>query len=577
LLLISVALLVTLAVNARTLAHVPRAITSVPWWDEWALIQEYADARHGQPLWPILWSPYWGHRIVIGRLLFFADARWRSLSSLTWLLLLIQFAHIAMMLVLAWLLLWRRSRACFIVASTAILNLMLSADQMENFLWRMQTLYVLVFAAATASFLLLAAATRRRLYLLPSILAALLATYSLGNGFLVWPVLVAEAIYLRLGRRIIGGLSTLGAIVIATYLWHYNHPPADGMEVGGMLRHPLDAIRMLGFYLAGPLNYLSMTWGTVVALIAVSASVYLTFGMLRERDAPRPGFASLTAALAACLLFLFLTAWSIVAGRLSPQLLARLHGVFSVPGRYFTPIYAFWTSVGILVLYTCWVTLRRPVFLAFFGIFFATLLFARIEPELVQAEDWADFFRGADALGSAIILDVPDEQLLASLWRVPVERNERIAFLRQEKLSVFAEPHAAWPGQRITELFQIASPNSCQGGVEAVTPIPSQGFRSWRLEGWAWDAQSASVPADILLTSEAGRIVGLGRSGLRHGYHPGLVLNTALAQPSAIHAAHRRSEWIAYARLDDPNASANLRIYGLLPSKREVCVIGVTP
>jgi hypothetical protein len=193
---------------------------------------------------------------------------------------------------------------------------------------------------------------------------------------------------------------------------------------------------------------------------------------------------------------------------------------------------------------------------------------------LIQAEDWADFFRATDAIGSAILLDAPDEQLLSALWPTPSERNERIAFLRQNKLSVFAEPRAAWPGRRIAELFRIAPEHRCSGGVEVVTQIPSQGFRSWRLEGWAWDDQDGRSPADILLADETGRIVGLGRGELRHGYYPGLTLKTTAPPSTPAHAAHRHSEWLGYARLDDPNTNPGLTAYALLPGRREVCVIG---
>jgi hypothetical protein len=575
--MISATLLATLAINFYTLSQVPRAITSVPWWDEWGMIHEYAAVQHGQPLWPILWSSYWGHRMVVGRLIFFGDARWGSLASLTWLLLLIQFAHIALLMALAWLLLWRQSRACFALACAVILNLMLSPDQMENFLWRNQVLYVLVFAAAAASFFLLAAAarpetgaTRRWAFFSFAILAALLSTYTMGNGFLVWPVLAAEAIFLRLGRRIAIGLAVIGAAVIGSYTWHYEHPAGVGMGIGGMLRHPLDAISMLGLYLAGPLDFLSMRWGTAAAILALLATGYLAVTALRQRSNRQPWIA----ALLAIMLFLLLTSVSVVAGRLSPEWVAGLQGRFPLPGRYFTPIGTFWACAAVLVLYTCWVAGPRPVFLGCFAVFFTGFLFARIVPQSDQAEDWADFFRAADAIGSAILLDVPDEQLLSALWPVPAERGERTAFLRQNKLSVFAEPRAAWPGKRIAELFQTAPADRCSGGIEAVTQIPSQEFRSWRLEGWAWDDQSGRSPADILLADETGHIVGLGRGELRHGYHPGLTLNTTAPPSSPVHAAHRRSEWLGYVRLDDPSVNPQLTAYARLRGRLEVCLVG---
>lgn len=530
------------------------------------MIREYILVLHGQPMWPILWSSYWGHRMVVGRLIFFADARWGSLASLTWLLLFIHFLHIALIIALAWLLLWRKSRACFVLACAVILNLMLAPDQMENFIWRNQLLYVLVFAAATASFLLLAAAVRHRFCLPLSVLAALLATCTMGNGFLVWPALVAEAVALRLSRRTVTALGAIGTAVIAFYTWHYEHPTGGGMGVGGMIRHPVDAVRMLGVYLAGPLDFLSMPWGSAAAILALIAIVYLAVIALQVQQPWIP-------ALLAIMLFILLTAASVVAGRLSPGWLAGLRGTFPLPSRYFTPIYIFWTCTAILALYTCWLVRQRPLFLSFFAVIFFALLFGRIRPQLVQAEDWADFFRATDALGSAMLLEVPDEQLLMALWPTPAERNERITFMRQNKLSVFAEPRATWPGKRISDLFRIAPESRCIGGIEVATPIASQGFRSWRLEGWAWDDQSGRSPADILLTDDQGRIVGLGRGELRHGYYPGFTLKTTAPPSTPAHAAHRHSEWLGYARIDDPNANPRLTAYALLPDDKQVCMV----
>src|SRR6202167_4630651 len=92
--LIAAGLLETLGMNLFTLAQVWRARTSVPWWDEWALVRDLAKMDGGQALWPILRAPYWGERQVVTRLLWMANARFHSLGSLTWLSLLFQLAHI---------------------------------------------------------------------------------------------------------------------------------------------------------------------------------------------------------------------------------------------------------------------------------------------------------------------------------------------------------------------------------------------------------------------------------------------------------------------------------------------------
>ena len=184
----ALALLGTLGINVYTLAQFVRARTSVPWADQWVAVQDVMRYRAGESLWTIVWTPYWGHRLVIPRLIFLADAHWLSFASLTWLTLLVQFVHIALLIVLAWLLLGRKAIALFVIAIAVILNLMLSPFQMENFVWGMQTMFTLVLAAATAAFLSLSFDN-----LALCIVFGVIASLTMPNGILVWPVLVAQA------------------------------------------------------------------------------------------------------------------------------------------------------------------------------------------------------------------------------------------------------------------------------------------------------------------------------------------------------------------------------------------------
>src|ERR1051326_7807358 len=68
--LVAVILLATIGLNTFTIAQVRRAVSNVPWGDQWVLIQELASHEQGRPLAPMLWSSYWGHRLVVLRLIF---------------------------------------------------------------------------------------------------------------------------------------------------------------------------------------------------------------------------------------------------------------------------------------------------------------------------------------------------------------------------------------------------------------------------------------------------------------------------------------------------------------------------
>jgi hypothetical protein len=267
--------------NFFVLSQVARARTSVPWWDQWAFIQELALRQQGKPLWPIRWSPYCGYRLVIPRLLFLASGRWGALSSLTWLTMLVQFVHIGLLIALAWLLLGRKSVTGFVVACIVILNLMLSPLQMQNFVWSLQTMFPLNYAAATASFLCLALTTRWRLFFPVAITIALAASYTMPNGLLVWPILLAQAWFLRLGRRVSIALAAIGSIVIGTYFWHYQRPDL-GMGVIGMIRDPIHSIPLLGLLLGGPIDFLSIPIGIAATILMLLVTGYVAFRSLER-------------------------------------------------------------------------------------------------------------------------------------------------------------------------------------------------------------------------------------------------------------------------------------------------------
>jgi hypothetical protein len=553
----------TIVLNYFTITRILHAHTRVPWLDEWAMIQEFILYKRGSPLFPILWSSYWGHRLVIPRLIFFANLQWASGASLTWLTFAIQSIHCALLCALSWVLTARRSRILFAVSVIVILNLMFSPLQMENFVWNIQFMFPLVYAASSAAFLCLALSrdSRRRSVLLLCFVAAGIASYTMPNGLLVWPVLVAQALYLKLPRRLTIAIAILGAVIFASYCWHYRTPPL-GLGVFGMLWHPADATMLVGLLLGAALNSVSSRLGIAITLLAFVGAVYLGAKALRDRPAQQYWLS----ALAAIIVFLFLSAASIVAGRLSPQWLS---GDAALPGRYYTLIDSFWAALAILILYIVSNKPRSLLLGGFYGALYLCLMFLHPRMQENTAEDWAGFIRETDAVGAALILDAPDEKLLSVLWPVKPQRDDIVAFLRRDHLAFFAEPRAAWQGRRVSELFPSAAPDRCIGGIErTLTLEDSAAGGAWRVEGWAWDT-SANRGFDYLLIAEpAGLVVGIARGGLRHRYFPGFF--TDIPVVPVYHLRFPFSEWLGYARQP---AKSRWTVYGLLPQMDRICKI----
>jgi hypothetical protein len=563
--LLAAALVETLGMNVFTLGQIARARTSVPAQDEWALVQDLAQIDAGHALWPILWAPYWGERQVVTRLLWIANARFHSLASLTWLTLVLQFAHIGVLIGMAWVLLGRRDRhegslVPFTIACMVILNLLLSPFQMWNFVWSTQAMFVLSFLAATISFVCLALAQGRHRALFTALAVALAALGSLTmpNGLLVWPVLVLQALYLQRSRRATAAvLALIGALAIGYYLRHYT-VPFMRMGVGGMLRHPVQAVLLVGVVAAGPVAFISNAAAVVCGVLALVVTGYVAFRALRLDVPERPWLSVLVANI----VFLVLSSASIVAGRLDPRFLGP-DPLYSVPVRYPTMVSVLWVSIALLALYTCWRRRVRPVLLGFYAVPLLYLMFASVRTQYAMAEDWSDYFRAADGLGVAFLLNAPDEELLAHLWPVRSEREERVAFLRRKGLAMFHESRAAWMGKTVSELFPRAESGECSGAIEKTNDLGEFA----RVQGWAWDSRSETAPDYILLTDATGHIIGEGRGGLRHGYIPGLLI-----EPGDVPASHARfphSEWLGYIRQD----AGPIGLVGLFANQGKVCAI----
>ena len=554
----AVALALTLRVNFFTLGQISRASTRVPWADEWFMVQEFALWKRGASLWSILWAPYWGHRLAIPRLIFFADMQWASHAPLIWLTLAVQLANICLLIGLAWKLFGRASPVRFAMSCAVALNLMLSPAQMENFTWSMQTMFPLVYAAGTASILTLAIGQRMRPALLLAVTNAFaaLASLTMPNGILIWPVLVAQSVYLKRGRKVTLAILFLGAVVIFLYSWHYERP-ALGMGIGGMLRHPLDAAMLVGLLLGAPFDSLPPAVRICIALAGACGTGHLAVRVLRRGGERNPW----AAAIAAISAFLLLTAVTLVAGRLTPEWLHNRE--LGIPPRYFTLISTFWSSIAILVLHAWGKRLISPAVACGWAALFVSLMFFQPSRLLERAEDWADLFRGVDAMGAALLIDVHDEAMLRYVLDSPGIRDEGIAFMRTERMGVFGEPRAAWLGKRVSELWPTDGASRCIGGIEFSDQVTGSGTSAWRLEGWAVDQKSESAIENLVVTGSSGEIVGLARGGLRHRYIPGFGIVTLTP---VFHAGIRNAEWLGYGRAD---ASKPWAVWGL--EKSGIC------
>lgn len=240
----------------------------IPWFDEYEnipfFLQRFLDAQTLQEKWEALLRPNNEHRVLYARLVVYGQYLLTggiSFSGLMW------WGNMGLVVILV--LLYRTVRELQLpVAYLLPVPLMLFTAQ--NYLLTFTAIYTLQYLAiimlVMVTFFVLA--QHRLVYFWGALLLGMLATFSMGNGLLLWPagavMLFAQRRWARLGIWLaIGGLSI--------YLYFLGYPVQQGNAEGFayVLKHPLQTVA--GFLIfAGSIFDLVPAW-------PVEKRVYLPF------------------------------------------------------------------------------------------------------------------------------------------------------------------------------------------------------------------------------------------------------------------------------------------------------------
>jgi hypothetical protein len=552
--------------------------TSVPFMDEWVVLDSLATAPHPLPLgWLVLQNGE--HRILFYKLLLLADLQ---LSKGNHLLIFVTMYAVQLLFlaIIAWTLrtigrirgvLWRAS-----VGGGAFC--LFCPSQWENLSWAFQISFFLVEFFAFLAILSIAhygsrdrSPGRRWQYVLLAIMAAAAATYSNANGMLVWPVLICIAVALKASPRVTGVLAASGLSFVAPYFFHYTTPIQHARPLQS-IRHPLILIEYVAKYFGGSfLGRLAVPIG-VAGLLAAAA---LAMGAIIRRDIRRP----IIAVLFGLILFCFATASVTALGRLNfgtDQAFAS---------RYQTFALLFWFGLGCLLFLTISANGGRQLR--------TTLLAAVVVIMLLSAVRYKRCLRGAmekrvqENVGSfALMTGVPDQKAVSllfpindNLWRQfpPAAQNEikvmipkilavDSRYLRDRQLSFFSGELYRQLNHPLTSAYRIEPQQTCVGYVDAVERVRISETNSvgLRISGWAVDARSRG-PVRRIVVSANDAVVGFGEPGFER-----LDLGTELRSEAA-----PSSGWIAYAQV--PASATSMEVYGVVDGHRGVCRIASVP
>ena len=480
--------------------------SGLPFSDTWIELNAAIDGtRLLSPSW--IFAQHNEHRIVLPKLILAADILWFHGRCVLPLLSIfaIQFLSLAC---LSWSLRalgkWRRE--LWMTGTGLAAFCFFCPAQWENFVWEFQTCFVLPGFCAVVSIAALLWYSERKgprswWLIAASMTAALAGQYSLSNGVLLWPLLLLAVILLGLGARI--ALAYLTAAVVSTCGFFYRYTaPSQTIEELGTLQGMRKAA---GFCLA----CLGGAWTTKPAaaectgLLALVLVMAVCIHLWRKDGRPR----GLTLFLMLLILFCLGTSLLTAAGRFNLGI-----GQAFV-SRYQTPVLLFWCSLGLLILAAVQSLDRRRAGLLLFQLVVVLVMLrgADLARYPIRNARWHGFQLKAAA--AALVTGAADERQLYYGAVDPSRLAEKIHYLRQNQLSVFAGERSKLLGQPFADHFRVLPSSGCTGAIQSLEGLPaSQGGSAVRIDGWVWDYRRREVPPYVIAVQN-GTIVGLGATG----------------------------------------------------------------
>jgi hypothetical protein len=550
--LLAAAALLTLLLAYRTFWYLLHSVTNVPYSDQWTMLEEIRRAREHQSGWGYLWSPYWGQRLLLPRLLFLLSTKYLHYYMRPFVLLNVT-VQVSMIVVLIGKLrkLFHNSSTVFWVSSIALIHLLLSSLQMEILVEGIEIQYTIGYASAVVAICVLGGALDPNARFEPrfwsAILLGVMSTACLAIGPLVWPALIVEA-WLSKARRkhhlVI--LSALTFLVASAYIVGYTRPEI-GMGFTGLIRHPISGLSIIALVLGGPVSLYSRSLGMVAggAGIAIICGILIYFWRKRSPEAP-----AISLIIVAC--FMIGSAASIAIGRLSPEWLASYSGQL-LPSRYLAPTFVFWAALFAVSLSCRNSSGLGRVALGVVSVVVLILTFGTWNWQWRMPPAWASISQGFDAIGSGFILSVSDQEFMSRVFSDVDSRDRLVGYMQQQHLSVFAEPRATWIGQEMTTVARGDNGKNCHATVTA-TPVGGA-QASLRVVGMLTiDGRPPPERLDILITDDQQRIAGLAR--------------TLPAQSQGKQA----TDFFGYARRPEQDVLLTSRFFVLFPDRRSCAV-----
>jgi hypothetical protein len=513
-----------LYVAVRTVLLVIGTHFSLLQWDEWEVLARYFAFMTGKlSLMSWLWEQHNEHRVVLARLLFALDAEiaggTQVLTKSVSLVLCVSLAALFMLQLSG---LKRIPWGVRLIGAGLLIILFLSNHQVENFIrgFNNQVLTVVLFSVL-ALYLLVKSIEQtpvdRRAYVLLfcALFSGVLATVSMSNGLVIWPVLLVVCVRFRNWRWALA-VVLVGAVATIAYLWDYRSP--------GGHPNPLDTLKQpiafLHFFLAilgNSVGFQNLRISTLFGTFGILLMAYHFFrqGWHSDRDSPTVWFL-----LGVCL-FVIGTAGLTAVGRLG---FGVEHALALRYSSYVSPSWAAILILGFILLKKNLEKYHGNIWIIFDA---GTLIVpAAICGGIFLAQSTGRNFALAEyehyqRAATAIVAGAPDQVALQYAFYSPAIVLSSVPYLASNRLSIFHSSVDYFLYQKDHDALHkplsdgmLLDGKWCVGWIDEIKSVTNvgQAVSKWsEIIGWALDREIERPPDGILFSDDEGRLVGVAR------------------------------------------------------------------
>ncbi|MGO9325181.1 MAG: hypothetical protein ACLP07_11525 [Terracidiphilus sp.] len=540
-----------------TICSVRRFHSAVPSGDLWWFVKDIADFKSHRIGLSFLWGQLSEHRPVLPRLILWTDLQFFRFRGIFAIFCSFVFqASEALLLCFAF---WRAGKnnlASKLAYAALVFGMMFSSSQIDNLALPLQVQFPLGFFMSSVSIFLILRDCEtiggNWVAMFLALVAAACGTLSLGNGLLVWPVLLLICVIEHASLRTVCTVTIAGFAIWVIYFIGYYSPPENANPLAS-LAHPVNVAAFAFTFLVSVMSSKPFPLAGILGLCSLSIAAVGLGLYIRARS----DFWKLRAFFVYLALYGIATAFIAALGRLNYGLLEA-----AVP-RYRTPALIFWAAI--LGLGSSWWngrageigrSLGTPILAVLFMVIFV------IPAQRLPVERFARLSNTINDGGIALAFDATDKAYSQLFSLRPDLVRDYAPFLRENRLSLFADRLFTARGEPLTSLFLKTFPQECSGSVEGLEPLEDTEEETGRVFGSSWLRNESHGPAIVVLADDKGIIIGLAQGVEPQANFAAYFLNRTMLT----------TRWAGYFHAEP--TSRIIAAYAVLADRETLCPLG---